>query len=59
MGYGIRTCIFWQLVLDVVVDMAVGYKASDPGSKHYSGFFLFHFILHSEVGLKLFFMSFY
>ena len=56
MGYGIRTCIFWQLVLDVVVDMDVGYKASDPGSKHYSGFFLFHFILHSEVGLKLFFM---
>ena len=39
-----------------VVDMDVGYKAGDQGSKHYSGFFLFHFILHSKVGLKLFFM---
>ena len=29
--------------------MDVGYKASDPGSKHYSGFFLFHFILHSNI----------
>ncbi|CAH3152686.1 unnamed protein product, partial [Porites lobata] len=46
----------WQLVLDGVVDMDVAYKASDPGSKHYSGFFLFRFILHTKVGLKLFFM---
>ena len=29
--------------------MDVGYKASDTGSKHYSGFFLFHFILHSNI----------
>ena len=27
----------WQLVLDGVADMDVGYKASDPGSKHHSG----------------------
>ena len=47
-----------MVVLDGVVDMDVGYKASDPGSKHYTGFFLFHFILHSKVGLKLFFMYF-
>ena len=46
----------WQLVLDGVVDIDVGYKASDRGSKHYSGFFLFYFILHSKVGLKLFFL---
>ena len=60
MGYGIyknMTVYFknywiWQLVLDGVVDMDVGYKASDPGSK----FFYFTFILHSKVGLKLFFM---
>ena len=60
MGYGIyknmynyfqNYCI-WQLVLDGVVDMDVGFKASDPGSK----FFYFTFILHSKVGLKLFFM---
>ena len=49
MGYGIRIyfenyCI-WQLVLDGVVDMDVGYKASDPGSKHYSGVFLSYFII--------------
>ena len=43
-------------VLYGVVDMDVGYKASDQGLKHYSGFFLFHFILHNKVGLKLFFM---
>ena len=36
----------WQLVLDGVVDMDVGYKASDPGSKHNSGVFLFHFYIH-------------
>ena len=47
-----------MVVLDGVVDVDVGYKASDPGSKHYTGFFLFHFILHSKVGLKLFFMYF-
>ena len=62
MGYGIYKNMYikkkwiWQLVLDGVVDMDVGYKASYPGSKHYSGFFLFHFILHSKVALKLFFM---
>ena len=50
MGYGIYKNMYifknygiWQLVLDGVVDMDVGYKASDPGSKHHSGFFLFHF----------------
>ena len=42
----------WQQVVDGVVDMDVGYKASDPGSKHHSGVFLFH----GKVGLKLFFM---
>ena len=60
MGYAIYknmnifkiTAFFWQLVLDGVVDMDVGYKGSDPGSK----FFYFTFILHSKVGLKLFFM---
>ena len=53
MGYGIyKNYWIWQLVLDGVVDMDVGYKASDPGSK----FFYFTFILHSKVGLKLFFM---
>ena len=46
----------WQLVLDGVVDMDVGYKASDPGSKDHSGVFLFTLILHSKVGLKLLFM---
>ena len=35
----------WQLVLDGVGDMDVGYKASDPGSKHHSGVFLFHFYI--------------
>ena len=36
----------WQLVLlDGVVDMDVGYKASDPGSKHHTGVFLFHFYI--------------
>ena len=53
MGYGIyknMTVYFenywiWQLVLDGVVDMDVGYKASDPGSKHHSGVFLFHFYI--------------
>ena len=54
MGYGIYKNMYikkkwiWQLVLDGVVDMDVGSKASDPGSKHYSGFILFHFILHSK-----------
>ena len=38
-----------MVVLDGVVDMDVGYKASDPGSKHYSGFFLFYFILHLSL----------
>ena len=40
-----------MVVLDGVVDMDVGYKASDPGSKHYSGFFLFvlHAILLKET----------
>ena len=41
----------WQLVLDGVVNMDVGYKASGPGPKHYSGVFLSYFILHSKVGL--------
>ena len=49
-----KNCLIWQLNLGGVVNMDVGYKASDPGSKHYSGFFLFHFILHSKVGLELF-----
>ena len=44
------------IFLDGVVDMDVGYKASYPGSKHYSGVFLSYFILHSKVELKLFFM---
>ena len=35
----------WQLVLDSVVDMDEGYKASDPGSKHHSGVFLFQFYI--------------
>ena len=54
MGYGIykNVYIFKITAFDGVVDMDVGYKASDPGSK----FFYFTFILHSKVGLKLFFM---
>ena len=49
----------WQLVLDGVVDMDVGYKASDPSRQVQSitvEFFNFFFILHSKVGLKLFFL---
>ena len=38
--------------------MDVGYEANDSGSKHSSGVFLSYFILHSKVGLKLFFMFF-
>ena len=45
----------WQLVLDGVVDVNVGYEASDSGSKHPSSVYLSYFILHSKVGLKLFF----
>ena len=62
MGYGIYKNMYikkkwiWQLVLDGVVDMDVGYKASYPGSKHYSGVFLSYFILHRKVELKVFFM---
>ena len=52
-----REGVKWELVLDGVVDMDVDYKASDPGSKHHIGVFLFHFyITQSAVGLKLFFM---
>ena len=46
---------FWQLVLDGVVDMKVGYEANDSGSKHPSSVYLSYFILYSKVGLKLFF----
>ena len=46
----------WQPVLVVVVDMNVGYEANDSGSKHSSGVYLSYFILHSKVGLKLFFI---
>ena len=46
---------FWQLVLDGVVDMNVGYEANDSGSKHPSSVYLSYFILYSKVGLKLFF----
>ena len=45
----------WQLVLDGVVDMNVGYEANDSGSKHSSSVYLSYFVLYSEVGLKLFF----
>ena len=45
----------WQLVLVGVVDMNVGYEANDSGSKHPSSVYLSYFILHSKVGLKLFF----
>ena len=45
----------WQLVLDGVVDMNVGYEANDVGSKHPSSVYLSYFIWHSKVGLKLFF----
>ena len=40
--YILKNYWIWQLILDGVVDMDVGYKANDPGSKHYSGFFLIH-----------------
>ena len=59
MGYGIRKYVYfkkywiWQLVLDGVVNMDVGYKASDPVPKHYSGVFISYFILHSKVRLKV------
>ena len=39
-----------------VVDMYVGYKASDRVQSIAVEFFYFIFILHSKVGLKLFFM---
>ena len=46
MGYGIYKNMYikkkkwiWQLVLDGVVDMDEGYKASYPGSKHHCGVF--------------------
>ena len=52
MGYSIyknmyifKITAFSQLFLDGVVDMDVGYKASDPGSKHHTGVFLFHFYI--------------
>ena len=55
------TCEFknywiWQLILDGVVDMNVGYEANDSGSKHSSGIYLSYFMLHSKVGLNLFFI---
>ena len=61
MGYSIyknMTAYFknywiWQLVLDGVVDMDVGYKASDPGSSITVEFFYFTFILHSKVVLHV------
>ena len=34
----------WQLVLDGVVDMNVGYEANDVGSKHPSSVYLSYFI---------------
>ena len=60
MGYAIYknmdifkiTAFFWQLVLDGVVDMDVGYKASDGVQSITVEFFYFTFILHSKVGLK-------
>ena len=69
MGYGIYKNMYilkihenywiWQLVLDGVVDMDVGYKASDPRLQNSPvtrvqsitvEFFYFTLILHSKVG---------
>ena len=54
--YILKICWIWQLVLDNVVEMDVDHEANDPSSKHPSSVFLSYFILHSEVGLKSFFM---
>ena len=51
----IKHHLIWQLVLDGVVDMNVGYEANDVGSTYPSSVYLSYFILHSKVGLKLFF----
>ena len=42
-----------EVVLDGVANMDVGFEASDSGSKHPSSIYLFYFILHSKVGVKL------
>ena len=51
--------LVWQLVLDGVVDINVGYELNDSGSKHPSSVYLFYFILHNKVGIMLLFMWFY
>ena len=48
--------LVWQLVLDGVVDINVGYELNDSGSKHPSSVYLFYFILHNKVGIMLLFM---